>query len=87
MYSVYTSYYAQWRAQFGTSLFNHYAMAGAPGLPEFVYEWGYWSVLDGVFEDTAACVQSLPTLDGTESLSSLIGQACPKYKALTEQLP
>jgi hypothetical protein len=86
MYEAYKSYLAIWKAHFGTSLFMHFSLAGDPGQPENIYQYGYWGSISGVLEDTVACEVSLPTLTGTEMISSVVHH-CPKYKALSEYVP
>ena len=50
-----------------TSLFMHFNLAGDPGLPESIYQYGYWGSIIGVLEDPATCEPNLPMLTGTES--------------------
>jgi hypothetical protein len=86
MYEAYKSYLALWKKDFGTSLFMHFNLTGDPGLPESIYQYGYWGSIIGVMEDTATCEPDLPTLTGTESIPSVVHH-CPKYRALAEAVP
>jgi hypothetical protein len=86
MYEAYKSYLALWKQDFGLSLFMHYSLAGDPGQPESVYQYGYWGSIIGVLEDTATCEPNLPTLVGNESIPSVVHH-CPKYRALAEAVP
>jgi hypothetical protein len=86
MYEAYKAYLALWKKDFGTSLFMHFDLAGDPGLPETIYQYGYWGSIIGVMEDTATCVPNLPTLTGTETIASVVHH-CPKYRALAEAVP
>ncbi|HLK35934.1 MAG TPA: hypothetical protein VKU41_04220 [Polyangiaceae bacterium] len=86
MYEAYKQYLALWKQDFGTSLFMHFSLAGDPGQPESVYQYGYWGSIIGVLEDPLVCGASLPTLAGTEMISSAVHH-CPKYKALAEHVP
>jgi hypothetical protein len=86
MYETYTQYFDFWKQHFGASLFMHFDLAGDPGLPENIYQYGFWGSLPGVGEDLTTCGQGLPTLTGTETVASVM-QYCPKYKALTDRVP
>ncbi|WAS95458.1 hypothetical protein [Nannocystis punicea] len=86
MYAAYTSYLALWKEHFGTDLFMHFSLAGAPGIPESFFQYGYWGALEGIGLDLATCGQDLPTLNGDEPIATVAGN-CPKYRALAEQVP
>jgi hypothetical protein len=86
MYDAYKSYYSLWKQDFGTSLFMHFSLAGNPGIPETIYQYGYWGSIIGVMEDPATCEPNLPTLTGSESIASVVHH-CPKYRALSEYVP
>jgi hypothetical protein len=86
MYAAYTQYFALWNKDFGRSLFMHFSLAGDPGLPENIYQYGYWGSIIGVLEDPSVCEPNLPTLVGTETIASVVHH-CPKYRALAEQVP
>jgi hypothetical protein len=86
MYSAYKSYLALWKQDFGTSLFMHFSLAGDPGQPENIYQYGYWGSIIGVLEDTATCEPNLPMLTGTEMIPTVVHH-CPKYRALAEAVP
>ena len=86
MEQTYQTYLSFWQQSFGNSLFMHFNLAGTPGLPENIYQYGFWGSLPGVDEDLTTCGQSLPTLAGTEMVSSLLGY-CPKYAALASHVP
>ena len=64
----------------------HFNLAGDPGLPESIYQYGYWGSIIGVMEDPATCEPNLPTLTGTETIASVVHH-CPKYRALAEAVP
>jgi hypothetical protein len=85
MYDAYASYFALWKKDFGDALFMHFSLSGVPGLPENIYQYGFWGSIIGVSEDTTACAKALPTLTGTESVASVVHH-CPKYRALAEQV-
>lgn len=84
MYDTYTAYYARWKQHFGKSLFCHFELAGTPGVPEFIFQYGYWGSIISLQEDPAVCEPDLPTLTGSEEIQSVIHH-CPKYRALAEQ--
>jgi hypothetical protein len=84
MYDTYNAYYALWRKDFGTSLFCHFTLAETPGVPESLYQYGYWGSIISIDEDAAVCGSNLPTLMGTEDIASVVHH-CPKYRALAEQ--
>jgi hypothetical protein len=86
MYETYITYLNLWKSHFGEALFMHFSLAGTPGIPENIFQYGYWGSIGGVLVDTSTCGQNLPTLTGNESISS-VTQYCPKYKALREQVP
>jgi hypothetical protein len=86
MYEAYKSYLALWKQDFGPSLFMHFSLAGTPGLPETIYQYGYWGSIIGVLEDLSACELNLPTLAGNEAIASAVHH-CPKYRALAEHVP
>jgi len=86
MYDAYKSYLTLWKKDFGTSLFMHFNLTGDPGLPENIYQYGFWGSIIGVMEDTTMCEPNLPTLTGTESIASVVHH-CPKYRALSETVP
>ena len=75
-----------WKKDFGPALFMHFNLTGDPGLPENIYQYGFWGSIIGVMENTATCGASLPTLLGTEPIASVVHN-CPKYKALMESVP
>ena len=85
MYDAYASYFALWKKDFGDALFMHFSLSGVPGLPENIYQYGFWGSIIGVTEDTSACALGLPTLGGSESVASVVHH-CPKYRALAEQV-
>lgn len=86
MYEAYIAYFDLWKKSFGEALFMHFSLAGIPGLPENIYQYGYWSSIIGVLEDPATCMPNLPTLTGNEPIDSVVHH-CPKYRALREQAP
>jgi len=86
MYETYKTFFALWKQDFGTALFMHFSLAGTPGLPENIYQYGFWGSIIGVLEDTTMCGANLPTLTGAEMIPSVVHH-CPKYKALTEYVP
>lgn len=86
MYETYLQYFALWKKDFGDALFMHFDLAGDPGLPENIYQYGYWGSIIGVMENPATCEPNLPTLTGTEAIPSVVHH-CPKYRALAEQVP
>ena len=86
MYEAYEAYLTLWKKDFGPALFMHFDLAGDPGLPETIYQYGYWGSIIGVMEDTATCEPNLPTLMGTEAIASVVHH-CPKYRALAEAVP
>lgn len=86
MYEAYRSYLALWNQDFGSSLFRHFSLAGTPGLPENIYQYGYWGSIIGVTEDLSTCEPNLPTLTGSEAIASAVHH-CPKYRALAEHVP
>ena len=86
MYDTYLAYFALWKKHFGAAPFLHFSLAGTPGIPEFIFQYGYWGSIGGVLEDPAKCSPNLPTLLGSESIDSVVHH-CPKYRALAEQVP
>lgn len=86
MHDTYLQYFTLWKKDFGEALFMHFELAGIPGLPENIYQYGYWGSIIGVLEDPAACGPNLPTLTGSEAVASVVHH-CPKYQALREQVP
>jgi hypothetical protein len=86
MYETYKTYLALWKKDFGSSLFMHFSLAGEPGLPENIYQYGFWGSIIGVLEDPTTCEPNLPMLTGTEAVASVVHH-CPKYRALAEQVP
>ncbi len=86
MYDTYLSYFALWKKHFGEATFMHFSLAGDPGLPEPIYQYGYWGSISGALEDPAKCGPDLPLLTGSEMIASVV-QHCPKYRALAEQVP
>ena len=86
MYDTYQSYFALWQKHFGQAPFMHFSLAGNPGVPESIYQYGYWGSIIGVLEDPVSCANNLPTLLGTESIASVVHH-CPKYRALAERVP
>jgi hypothetical protein len=86
MNSTYATYLAGWKQAFGPSLFMHFDLAGTPGLPENIYQYGFWGSVTGVSQDLSTCGKNLPTLTGTETIASEM-QYCPKYSALAAHVP
>ena len=86
MYDAYGTFFTSWKKNFGEALFMHFSLAGSPGIPEFVYQYGFWGSIVGVMEDPASCGPNLPTLTGTETVASVVHH-CPKYRALAEHVP
>jgi hypothetical protein len=86
MHDTYVQYAAWWKQSFGNSLFMHFSLAGDLGLPENIYQYGFWGSIASTLIDTTQCGQNLPTLTGTEDPKTLTGH-CPKYQALAEQVP
>jgi hypothetical protein len=86
MNQTYQTYLKFWQQYFGNSLFMHFTLSGTPGLPENIYQYGFWGSLPGLEEDLTKCGQGLPTLTGTEAISSLLGY-CPKYAAIASHVP
>lgn len=84
MYDTYNAYLTLWKQDFGNALFCHYTLAETPGIPENVYQYGYWGSIISIDEDPQACAHDLPTLAGTEAIASVVHH-CPKYRALAEQ--
>ena len=65
---------------------HHFDLAGTPGLPENIYQYGFWGSVTGVSQDLSTCGKNLPTLTGTETIASEM-QYCPKYSALAAHVP
>jgi hypothetical protein len=86
MYDAYAAYFALWKKSFGESLFMHFDLAGTPGVPEFVFQYGFWGSIISVLEDPVACSAGYPTLTGTEDVASVVHH-CPKYGFLRTQVP
>lgn len=86
MFETYGQYFDFWKKHFGPSLFMHFDLAGDPGLPESIYQYGFWGSLPGVEEDLSTCGQGLPVLTGTETIASVM-KYCPKYQALADRVP
>jgi hypothetical protein len=86
MYQTYGQYLTFWKQHFGPSLFMHFTLAGTPGEPENIYQYGFWGSLPGVAEDLSTCGKGLPMLTGSETVASVM-QYCPKYQALAESVP
>lgn len=86
MYDTYRAYLDFWKKHFGEALFMHYSLAGTPGIPEFISQYGYWGSIISVLEDPNQCGPNLPTLLGSESVDSVVHH-CPKYRALSEYVP
>lgn len=86
MYDAYAAYFALWKKSFGESLFMHFDLAGTPGVPEFVFQYGFWGSIISVLEDPVACSAGYPTLTGTEDIASVVHH-CPKYGFLRGQVP
>jgi hypothetical protein len=86
MYQVYGQYLTFWTQHFGPSLFMNFTLAGTPGTPENIFQYGFWGALPGVAENLSTCGQNLPTLNGTETVAS-VTQYCPKYQALADRVP
>jgi hypothetical protein len=86
MYETYLAYFALWKKHFGEAPFLHFSLAGNPGIPEQIYQYGYWGSIIGVLEDPAKCAPDLPTLLGSEAIAAVVHH-CPKYRALAEQVP
>jgi hypothetical protein len=86
MYGAYRSYLALWNKDFGSSLFMHFSLAGTPGIPESIFQYGFWGSIGGVLEDPSTCGANLPTLLGSEAIASVVHH-CPKYRALAEHVP
>ncbi len=86
MHDTYVKYAAFWKQNFGTSLFMHFSLAGDLGLPENIYQYGFWGSIASVLVDPTTCGLNLPTLTGTETPASVVNH-CPKYQALAEQVP
>jgi len=84
MYDAYNAYFALWQKDFGKSLFMHFALAETPGVPETIFQYGFWGSIISTLEDSQACRPDLPTLAGTETLASVVHH-CPKYRSLAEQ--
>ena len=86
MHDAYAAFLTLWKKDFGESLFMHFDLAGEPGLPETIYQYGFWGSIIGAMEDPATCTVNLPMLTGTETIASVVHH-CPKYAALSERVP
>ncbi len=86
MYAAYQTYATFWKTNFGESLFMHFSLASDPGIPENIYQYGFWGSIDGVLTDTTTCGKNLPTLTGTENPTTVLGH-CAKYQALADHVP
>lgn len=86
MHDAYQTYFTQWKKVFGESLFMHFDLAGIPGLPENIFQYGYWGSIIGAQEDPSVCGPNLPMLTGSEAVADVVHH-CPKYRALSEQVP
>jgi hypothetical protein len=86
MHDTYVQYLAQWKQVFGDSLFMHFSLAGTLGLPENIYQYGFWGSIASVQIDPTTCGKNLPTLTGSEDPKTEATH-CPKYQALAEQVP
>jgi len=86
MYQVYGQYLTFWTQHFGPSIFMNFTLAGTPGVPENIFQYGFWGALPGVAENPSSCGKNLPTLIGTETVAS-VTQYCPKYQALADEVP
>jgi hypothetical protein len=84
MYEAYNAYFSLWKQDLGKSLFCQFTLAGTPGVPDFIYQYGYWGSIISIDEDPATCGADLPTLTGAEPIASVVHH-CPKYRALAEQ--
>jgi len=84
MYDAYTAYLALWKQDFGASLFCHFTLAGTPGIPENIYQYGYWGAILSIDEDPQACESGSVALTGTEAIADVVHH-CPKYRALVDQ--
>jgi len=86
MYQAYGQYLAFWKQHFGPSLFMNFTLAGTPGVPENIFQYGFWGALPGVAEDLSTCGKGLPMLTGSETVAS-VTKYCPKYQALADRVP
>ncbi len=86
MHDTYVQYLDFWKQNFGESLFMHFSLAGTLGLPENIYQYGFWGSIASAQIDPTACGENLPTLAGTEDPKTETSH-CPKYAALAEQVP
>ncbi len=86
MHDTYVQYLALWKQVFGESLFMHFSLAGTLGLPENIYQYGFWGSIASEQIDPTTCGANLPTLAGTEDPKTEAAH-CPKYQALAEQVP
>lgn len=86
MHDTYAQYLGLWKQTFGGSLFMHFSLAGTLGLPENIYQYGFWGSIASVQIDPTTCGKNLPTLTGTEDPATEASH-CPKYAALAEQVP
>lgn len=86
MKETYDTYLQFWQKSFGNALFMHFTLAGTPGLPENIYQYGFWGSLPGVGEDLSTCGKNLPMLTGSETITAQLG-FCPKYASLAAHVP
>ncbi|HEY1957028.1 MAG TPA: hypothetical protein VGH28_15520 [Polyangiaceae bacterium] len=86
MHDTYVQYLQFWKTNFGSSLFMHFSLAGTLGLPENIYQYGFWGSIASTQVDPTTCGDNLPTLIGTEDPKTESSH-CPKYRALAEQVP
>jgi hypothetical protein len=86
MKDTYDHYLALWKDDFGEATFMHFSLAGTPGLPETIFQYGYWGSIGSALEDPTDSGQSLPTLTGAEMIADVVHH-CPKYESLQEKVP
>ncbi len=86
MKTAYDHYLALWTKDFGDATFMHFDLAGDPGLPENIYQYGFWGSIIGVMEDPTKCGLNLPMLTGSEVIPDVVHH-CPKYESLQEKVP
>lgn len=82
MRDLYEQYFAAWRTSFGDALFCHFDLAGSPGVPDFVFQYGYWGAMISTLEPTS-CTQNIVKLTGSEAIADVV-HACPKYRVLQQ---
>lgn len=81
MRALYEAYFGVWRATFGDALFCHFDLAGTPGVPDFIFQYGYWGSMISTLEPTS-CGDAISKLTGSEALADVVHH-CPKYKVLS----